>query len=76
MGSFDVGKRFSYIDINAICEKFISDTSLALPAFHSFTGCDTTYLKLEARILHGKLGSALMKHIPPPSACTQRGYFI
>ena len=40
--SFGMGKNLQYISINATCESLGSETSLALPFFHSFNGCDTT----------------------------------
>ena len=40
--AFGTGKSFHYININAIYEKLGSEKALALPVFHSFTGCDTT----------------------------------
>lgn len=40
--AFGVGKHFSYIHINAVYEDLGGERSLALPVFHSFTGCDTT----------------------------------
>ena len=40
--AFGIGKHFSYIHINAVYEDLGRDKSLALPVFHSFTGCDTT----------------------------------
>jgi hypothetical protein len=39
--AFGVGKRFTYIPINSIAEALGEDKCVALPAFHSFTGCDT-----------------------------------
>lgn len=39
--AFGVGKRFTYIPINTIAEALGEDKCVALPAFHSFTGCDT-----------------------------------
>ena len=36
------GKHFTYYHINAIYEELGREKSLALPVFHSFTGCDTT----------------------------------
>ena len=40
--AFGIGKHFSYIYINALYEDLGQEKSLALPVFHSFTGCDTT----------------------------------
>lgn len=40
--AFGTGKGFMHIHINAICAGLGRDKSLALPVFHSFTGCDTT----------------------------------
>ena len=42
MGSFWYGNIFSYWHINTICHNLGEEKSLALPFFHSFTGCDTT----------------------------------
>ena len=35
-------KNFMYIHINIICNALGRNRSMALPIFHSFTGCDTT----------------------------------
>ncbi|KAJ8037689.1 hypothetical protein HOLleu_18575 [Holothuria leucospilota] len=40
--AFGTGKHFSFIHVNEICMALGEDTSVALPVFHSFTGCDTT----------------------------------
>jgi 5'-3' exonuclease len=40
--AFGTGKNFTYYHINAIYENLGKDMSMALPVFHSFTGCDTT----------------------------------
>ena len=40
--AFGVGKHFSYIHIDAVYEDLGREKLLALPVFHSFTGCDTT----------------------------------
>ena len=40
--AFGTGKNFTYHYINSIYEDLGKDKSLALPVFHSFTGCDTT----------------------------------
>ena len=40
--AFGTGKNFTYHHINAIYEDLGREKSLALPVFHSFTGCDTT----------------------------------
>ena len=40
--AFGTGKNFTYYHINAIYEDLGREKSLALPVFHSFTGCDTT----------------------------------
>ena len=40
--TFGSGKAFTYFHINSICHSLGENKSLALPAFHSFTGCDTT----------------------------------
>ena len=36
------GKNFTHIHINEICNALGEHQSIALPVFHSFTGCDTT----------------------------------
>ena len=40
--AFGTGKNFTYYYINAMYEDLGREKSLALPIFHSFTGCDTT----------------------------------
>ena len=40
--AFGAGKHFTYYHINTICQKLGTERSIALPVFHSFTGCDTT----------------------------------
>ena len=40
--AFGTGKSYTYLHINAICQALGRDKSIALPVFHSFTGCDTT----------------------------------
>lgn len=40
--AFGTGNNFTYHYINAIYEDLGEEKSLALPVFHSFTGCDTT----------------------------------
>ena len=40
--AFGTGKNFTYYHINAVYNDLGSEKSLALPVFHSFTGCDTT----------------------------------
>lgn len=40
--AFGAGKAFTYLHINSICHSMGETKSLALPVFHSFTGCDTT----------------------------------
>ena len=40
--AFGKGKAFTYLHINSICHSLGKNKSLALPVFHSFTGCDTT----------------------------------
>ena len=39
--AFGAGKHFTYYHINTICQKLGTERSIALPVFHSFTGCDT-----------------------------------
>ena len=36
------GRKFKYLQINAISRILGEEKSLAMPYFHSFTGCDTT----------------------------------
>ena len=36
-----MGKYIQYISVNVTCAFLGSETSRALPIFHSFTGCDT-----------------------------------
>ncbi len=40
--AFGTGKSFTYYYVNAIYEDLGKEKSLAVPVFHSFTGCDTT----------------------------------
>ncbi|KAG1654719.1 hypothetical protein GQR58_024872 [Nymphon striatum] len=40
--SFGTGKNFTYYSVNAICGAIGRERSIALPLFHSFTGCDIT----------------------------------
>ncbi len=40
--AFGTGKNYAYYHINAIYDYLGRAKSLALPVFHSFTGCDTT----------------------------------
>ncbi len=40
--AFGTGKNFKYLHINTIYEDLGREKSMALPVFHSFTGCDTT----------------------------------
>ncbi|KAG1709760.1 Multiple drug resistance-associated protein-like transporter 1 [Nymphon striatum] len=40
--SFGTGKNFTYYSVNAICCAIGRERSIALPLFHSFTGCDIT----------------------------------
>ena len=39
--AFGTGKIFTHIHINEICNALGEHQSIALPVFHSFTGCDT-----------------------------------
>ena len=40
--AFGTGKNFTHVHINAVYRQLGMEKSLALPVFHSFTGCDTT----------------------------------
>lgn len=40
--AFGTGKNFRYYHINTVCGNLGRDKSRSLPAFHAFTGCDTT----------------------------------
>lgn len=40
--AFGTGKHFCYYSINTICAHLGQVKSRCLPAFHAFTGCDTT----------------------------------
>ncbi|KAG1675721.1 Monocarboxylate transporter 12 [Nymphon striatum] len=40
--SFGTGKNLTYYSVNAICCAIGRERSIALPLFHSFTGCDIT----------------------------------
>ena len=40
--TFGKGKSFTSIHINEVCNALGEHQSIALPIFHSFTGCDTT----------------------------------
>ena len=40
--AFGAGKNLFYYCINTLYEHLGGEKSLALPVFHSFTGCDTT----------------------------------
>ena len=40
--AFGSRRIFSFLHINTICQNLGREKSLALPFFHSFTGCDTT----------------------------------
>ena len=40
--AFGVGKHFQYIHVNSVCGKLGKDQSESFPAFHAFSGCDTT----------------------------------
>ena len=40
--AFGTGKHFRYVHINSVCSTLGKEKCIALPAFHSFTGCDTT----------------------------------
>ena len=40
--AFGTGRNFTYFHIHSICDALGQDKSLAMPFFHSFTGCDTT----------------------------------
>ena len=40
--AFGTGKNFTYIHNNDVCNDLGNEKSMALPVYHSFTGCDTT----------------------------------
>ena len=40
--AFGTGKDFVHLHVNSICHRLGKERSVALPGFHSFTGCDTT----------------------------------
>jgi len=40
--AFGTGKHFRYYHINSLSENLGKDKSRCLPAFHAFTGCDST----------------------------------
>ena len=40
--AFGMGKKYRYLNINAICESLGESKSQALPFLHSYSGCDTT----------------------------------
>ena len=40
--AFGMGKKYRYLNINAICESLGESKSQALPVLHSYSGCDTT----------------------------------
>ena len=40
--AFGTGRNFRYLHINAICNALGREKAIALPIFHSVTGCDTT----------------------------------
>ena len=40
--AFGTGSNFRYLHINAICNALGREKAIALPIFHSVTGCDTT----------------------------------
>ena len=40
--AFGAGKNYKEFSINHICDSLGVDKCVALPAFHAFTGCDTT----------------------------------
>ena len=42
--AFGMGQNFKEIHINSIFKTLEKETCLALPGFHTFTGCDTTSL--------------------------------
>ena len=55
--AFGMGKNYRFYHINAICEMLGERRSRALPVFHAFSGCDTTYAFMErARSRHGRYG--------------------
>ena len=40
--AFGTRKHLRYVHINSVCSTLRKEKCIALPAFHSFTGCDTT----------------------------------
>ena len=40
--AFGTGTKFRHIHVNTMCNVLGIEKSIALPVFHSFTGCDTT----------------------------------
>jgi len=47
--AFGTGKNFIYIHINTFFTALGRNKSIALPIFHCFTGCDTTFAFLEGK---------------------------
>ena len=39
--AFGTGTKFRHIHVNTMCNVLGIEKSIALPVFHSFTGCDT-----------------------------------
>ena len=64
--TFGSGKAFTYFHINSICHSLGENKSLALPAFHSFTGCDTT------SGFFGKGKKLAWEEVLHPSVCKSR----
>ena len=59
--AFGTGKHFRYIHINEIARNLGAEKARALPAFHSFTGCDT----VSAFFGKGKVSAwAAWEHFP------------
>lgn len=42
--AFGMGKNFRFYSINKVCQNLEKEKSIALPVFHSYTGCDTNFL--------------------------------
>ena len=64
--AFGTGRNFRYLHINAICNALGREKAIALPIFHSVTGCDTTSTFLgkgrSQHGMHGKHSQRLQRH--------------